>query len=337
MAGPPRKRKIKPRWGRIALVLGVIVALIMGGVALSGYLFVDHLNSKLSRVDAFSGLTGGRPPVFVKGAQNILLLGSDSRDPSKAADLGGWRTDTIILMHIDADHKKAYMISIPRDTWVFVPKSPSRPGFGNQYAKINASFSWGGVPLTVETIEQFTGVRIDHAIVINFGGFAQVTDALGGVDMYIDKTITSIHPPHRVFTKGMHHLNGAQALDYIRQREQFSTGDFARVQHQQEFLKDIMDKATSTGTLTNPSKLSAFLDAISKAIVVDKSFDLVSMAIQFHNLRSSDLTFLTSPSSGSAVEAGQSVVIANAAKAPSFYDAVSHDRIAAWLAANPAK
>jgi LCP family protein required for cell wall assembly len=329
------KRKIRPRWGRIALVAGVLIGLIVGGVALSGYLFVSHLNSKLSRVDAFAGITGGRPPVLVKGAQNILLLGSDARDPSKAADLGGWRTDTIILMHIDADHKKAYMISIPRDTWVFVPQSPSKPGLGNTNAKINASFSWGGVPLTVETVERFTGVHIDHAVVINFGGFAQVTDALGGVDMYIDRTITSIHPPYRVFTKGTHHLNGAQALDYIRQRKQFPTGDFARVQHQQEFLKDIMDKATSSGTLTSPSKLSAFLNAISKAVVVDKSFNLASMAVQFRSLRSSDLTFVTSPSAGTGTMDGQSVVLANKARAAAFYAAVSHDTVTAWLAANP--
>ena len=336
--GPPaqqRKRKIKPRWGRIALVLGVLVALIVGGITLGGYLFVNHINNNLTRVDAFAGLTGGRPPVLVQGAQNILLLGSDSRDPGEAADLGGWRTDTIILMHIDADHKKAYMISIPRDTWVFVPKSPSKPGLGNQYAKINAAFSWGGVPLTVETVENFTGVHIDHAVVINFGGFAQVTDALGGVDMYIDKTITSIHPPYRVFTKGTHHLNGAEALDYVRQRKQFPNGDFARVQHQQEFLKDIMNEATSTGTLTSPSKLSSFLSAISKAVVVDNSFNLTSMAVQFRDLRSDDLSFVTSPSAGTGTEAGQSVVLADKTKAASLYAAVSRDTVATWLAANP--
>jgi LCP family protein required for cell wall assembly len=332
---PPPKRKIKPRWGRIALVLGILTALIVGGVALSGYLFVNHLNNKLTRVDAFAGITGGRPPVLVKGAQNILLLGSDSRDPSEASTEAGWRTDTIILMHIDADHAKAYMISIPRDTWVYIPKSPSKPSLGNQYAKINAAYAWGGVPLTVETVERFTGVHVDHAMVIDFAGFAQVTDALGGVNMYIDQTITSIHPPYRVFTKGNHHLNGAQALDYIRQRKQFASGDFARVQHQQQFLKDIMDAATSSGTLTSPTKLSGFLGAISKAVVVDDSFNLASMAVQFHNLRSNDLTFITSPSAGTGMEAGQSVVLSDKTKSASLYAAVSKDGLATWLAANP--
>ncbi len=332
---PAGKRKIKPRWGRIALVLGVVVALIVGGVVLTGYLFVNHYNDKLSRVDAFSAITGGRPPVLVKGAQNILLLGSDSRDPSQAADQGGWRTDTIILMHVTADHKKAYLISIPRDTWVFVPKSPSKPSLGNTNAKINAAFSWGGLPLTVETVERFTGVHIDHTVLINFGGFDKVVDALGGVTMYIDKTIKSIHKPYRTFTKGTHNLDGAQALDYIRQRKQFANGDFTRVQHQQEFLKDIMDKAASSGTVTSPSKLNAFLDAMSQAIVVDKSFDLGSMALQFRSLKSSDMTFLTSPSAGTGTEDGQSVVEPNKSKAAALFNAVSRDSVASWLAANP--
>jgi LCP family protein required for cell wall assembly len=331
----PRKRKIKPRWGRIALVLGVLIGLIVGGIALSGYLVVNHYNSKLARVDAFDAITGNRPPVLVKGAQNILLLGSDSRDPSKAADLGGWRTDTIILMHINAAHDKAYMISIPRDTWVFVPQSPSNPALGNTNAKINAAFSWGGVPLTVETVERFTGVHIDHAVVINFGGFAQVTDALGGVDMYIDKTIKSIHPPYRTFVKGTHHYNGAEALDYIRQRKQFANGDFTRVAHQQAFLKDIMNEATSSGTLSSPSKLTKFMGAISKAVVVDKTFDLASMAVQFHNLRATDMTFVTSPSAGTGMEDGQSAVLADKPKVASLYAAVGHDDVANWLAVNP--
>jgi LCP family protein required for cell wall assembly len=334
LVGP--KRKIKPRWGRIALVLGVLVGLIVGGLSLSGYLFVNHYNSKLNRVDAFSAITGNRPPVLVKGAQNILLLGSDSRDPSKAADLGGWRTDTIILMHINAGHSKADMISIPRDTWVHIPQSPSNSKLGNTNAKINAAFSWGGVPLTVETVEQFTGVHIDHAVVINFGGFDQVTNALGGVDMYVDKTITSIHPPYRVFTKGNHHFNGAQALDYIRQRKQFANGDFTRVQHQQLFLKDIMNKATSTGTLTSPTKLASFMSAITKAVVVDKSFDLASMALQFRNLRASDLTFITNPSAGTGTEDGQSVVLSDKTKSAALFSAVSRDAVDAWLTANPA-
>jgi LCP family protein required for cell wall assembly len=332
--GGKPKRKIKPRWDRIALV-SVLALLLLGGLIGGGiYLYLNHVNSKVKRIDAFSQITGNRPPVLVKGAQNILLLGSDSRDPSDAANNGGWRSDTIILMHIDADHKHAYLVSIPRDTYVFVPKSQTSP-YGNTMAKINAAFSWGGVPLTVQTVEGFTGVHIDHVVLINFDGFKEVTDALGGVDMYVDQTIKSIHKPYRTFTKGNHHFTGAQALDYVRQRYQYSDGDFRRVKHQQEFLKAVMDKAASTGTLTNPAKLNAFINAMTKAIVVDKQLSIVDMAVQFRSLRSNDMTFLTCPTTGTATRDGQSVVLADKAKASALFDAVSKDTVAAWVAANP--
>ena len=335
--GPvPGGKRRRPRWGRIALVFGIVVALLIGGVVLGGYLFISHFNAKLNRIDAFAGIPNNRPASVVDGAQNVLLLGSDSRDPSEKADLKGWRTDTIILMHVNADHQHAYMISIPRDSWIHIPRSPSQPTFGDTDAKINAAFSWGGVPLTVETVEQFTGVRIDHVVLINFGGFEKVTDALGGVDMKVDKTITSIHKPHRVFTKGPHHFNGAEALDYVRQRKQFSDGDISRVKHQQQFLRAIMDKATSTGTLTNIGKLNDFLTAVAAATIVDKDFDLVSTAYDFRDLRSSDMTFLTSPFSGFATEPdGESAVAVDKVKAASLYNAVVHDQVGQWLAANP--
>jgi LCP family protein required for cell wall assembly len=332
--GAPRRR-IRPRWGRIALVLGVVVALVIGGLALGGFLYVQHVNNKFQHIDAFSTIPGPRPTKVDDGSQNILLLGSDSRNQTRAADLKGWRTDTIILMHVTADHKHAYLISIPRDSWIHIPRSMSQPQFGNTNAKINAAFSWGGVPLTVETVEQFTNVRIDHVVLINFGGFEAVTNALGGVDMYVDQTITSIHKPHRVFTKGTHHFNGAQALDYVRQREQYANGDLTRVKHQQEFLKAIMNKATSTGTLTNLGKMNSFLDALSKAVLVDKGFDLGSMAWQMHGLRSSDMTFLTSPTSGFATEPdGESAVVVDKAKAATLYAAVRDDTVGVWVKAN---
>ncbi len=314
--------------------MAVVALALVCGLGVGGaYLYLKHFDSKVHRIDAFSDITGGRPPKLVSGAQNILMLGSDSRDPAQAANNGGWRSDTIILMHITASHDKAYHISIPRDTWVIVPKSKTSP-YGNTMAKINAAFSWGGVPLTVQAVEGFTGVHIDHVVLINFEGFREVTDALGGVDMYVDQTITSIHKPHRKFTKGEHHFNGAEALDYVRQRKQFAQGDFARVKHQQEFLKAVMDKAASTGTLTNPAKLNAFLNAVTKAIVVDKGLSIADFAIQFRGLRSSDMKFMTSPTSGTSTIDGQSVVVSDKAKASSLYDAVSQDTVAAWLAAN---
>jgi LCP family protein required for cell wall assembly len=234
-------------------------------------------------------------------------------------------------MHIPASHDQAFVISFPRDLYVFVPTSPDGQN-GNRMAKLNAAFAWGGLPLMVQTIEGYTGVRLDHVAVIDFGGFKEVVDALGGVDMKIERTITSIHKPHRTFKKGLNHLSGAEALDYVRQRYQFPDGDFARIRHQQQFLKAIMDKAVSTGTLANPPKLNAFLTSVANALTVDKDLSIVDMAIQFRNLRSDNLVFLTSPNLGSAQRDGESVVLGDREKALALYEAVGKDTVAQWVA-----
>jgi LCP family protein required for cell wall assembly len=241
---------------------------------------------------------------------------------------------------VDADHKKAYLISLPRDLYVYVPKSPTNPQYGDTNAKINAAFAWGGEPLAVQTVEGYTGVHIDHVILVDFGGFQQVTDALGGVDLNIEQDITSIHKPFRHFKKGVNHLNGAEALDYCRQRYQFPDGDFARMRHQQEFMKALMDKAASTGTLANPLKLNSFLKSVTKAMTVDNDFSLADTALEFRNIRSSDITFMVSPNLGAATINGESVVKSDKVKASALYDAVAKDKVGDWVAQNapsPAK
>lgn len=314
----------------MVLLILVLVAGI-GGIGMWAY--AKSLDGNLSRTDAFSSLTGDRPAKTVDGVQNILMMGSDSRNPKTNK---GWRPDTIMLLHVDADHKHAYVISIPRDTYVYIPPMKGADN-GDTHSKINAAFSWGGTPLMVKTVEGFTGVRVDHVAIINFEGFKSVTDALGGVRMYVDQTITSIHPPHRKFTKGWHNFNGAQALDYCRQRYQFANGDFTREKHQQQFLKDLLKKAASTGTLSNPKKLNDFLQAVTKVVIVDKDFHLVDMAVQFRSLRSSDVTFLTSPHEGSQNVNGESVVLSDKKNASSLFEAVDKDKIAGWIKQHPQK
>jgi LCP family protein required for cell wall assembly len=324
----------RPRWGRIALVVGVALLLI-GGIGLGGgLLYYNRIDAGLNRTDPFSQITGNRPAKTVNGALNILMLGSDSRDPDSKDKPGEWRTDTMMLMHIPASHDKAYIISIPRDLYVFVPKSPTNPELGGYKAKINSAFAWGGLPLAVQTIEGYTGVRVDNVVLIDFGGFKQVTDALGGVDMNIEEDVTSIHTPFRHFKKGMNHLNGEEALDYCRQRYQFPDGDFARVRHQQQFLKALLDKASSSGTLGNPVRLNAFIKSVTKAVTVDKDLSIADMVLQFRNVRSSDLTFLVSPNLGSDDVDGESVVVSDKDKASTLYEAVAKDTVADWVAAN---
>jgi LCP family protein required for cell wall assembly len=202
-------------------------------------------------------------------------------------------------------------------------------------AKINAAYSWGGVPLTVQTVETFTGVHLDHVVLIDFAGFQQVVNALGGIDMYVDQTITSIFAPHRTYTKGTDHFAGAQALDYVRQRYQFADGDFTRQAHQRAFLMDLLSTAASSGTLDNPAKLNAFLQAVTKSVTVDQGFDLVNTVLQLRDLHSSDVTALASPSAGTGWIGGQSVVKADAVKARALFQAVADDTMAGYLATNP--
>ena len=202
-AGPGR-RGPRPRWGRIALVAGVavlVLALLGGRRRLAAT--PSNLNDDLDRTDPFSEITGGRPAKTVDGALNILLVGSDSRDPDAPVDRPGkWRADTMIVMHIPADHKTGLPGLDPARPVRADPGERRRGLRHRQRAKINAAFAFGGLPLAVQTVECFTDVRIDHVVAIDFGGFKEVTDALGGVDLKVEQTITSIHKPYRKFNKG---------------------------------------------------------------------------------------------------------------------------------------
>jgi len=337
MPGGPARRGPRPHWKRIALVAGIAV-LVLGLLAGGGlWAYVRGLDNDLKRTDPFAELAGGRPK-SVSGALNILLVGSDSRDPDAPVDRASkWRADTIIVMHIPASHDKAYLVSIPRDLYVPIPESAGADCGSGERHKINAAFAFGGLPLAVRTVECFTDVRIDHVVAIDFAGFKEVTDALGGVELTVERDITSIHKPYRKFKKGVNHMNGAEALDWIRQRKQFPDGDFARMRHQQEFLRALMDKAVSTGTLTNPAKLNAFLRSVTNAVTVDEDFSLVDMAIQFRGLRSENLHFLTSPHLGSQMVNGESVVVSDREKALAMYQAMANDTMDAWVQANPTK
>ncbi|HEX7746468.1 MAG TPA: LCP family protein [Micromonosporaceae bacterium] len=312
----------------------MLVLALLAGVGL--YLYGTKLNGDLKRTDAFAGVTAGRPAKTVDGPVNILLVGSDSRDPDAPLDRGSkWRADTIILMHVPSSHDRAYLVSMPRDLYVPIPDNPGAACETGERAKINAAFAFGGLPLAVRTVECFTDVHIDHVVAIDFAGFKEVTDALGGVDLTVEQDTRSIHKPFRTFKKGVNHMDGAEALDWIRQRKQFPDGDFARMRHQQEFLRALMDKAASSGTLANPAKLVSFLSATTDAVTVDKSFSLVDMALQFRKLRGEDLQFLTSPHRGSEMIDGESVVVSNREKALSLYRAMTSDKMADWVTANP--
>ncbi|MDG4779486.1 LCP family protein [Micromonospora sp. WMMD961] len=293
----------------------------------AGGLYFRSINSGIERVDAFADVPEeSRPQVVAKGALNIMILGSDSRDPENSS---GSRTDTIILAHLPKDRQSAQLISIPRDSWVSVPESPQ--GRGGRDAKINAAFAWGGVPLMVQTVEKFTGVRVDNVAMVDFAGFKEIVDALGGIDITVEKGFTSKHSLNpdgrREFVAGRQTMDGGAALDYARERYAFAEGDFTRIKHQQQVIKAILDKAASGGTLGSPTKLNSFVRATADAVAVDESMSLVDLATQLRHLRSGQLAFYTCPTKGTGQMGNESVVLVDKPKAERVFDAIRRDAV----------
>jgi LCP family protein required for cell wall assembly len=200
-------------------------------------------------------------------AQNILLLGSDSRGSigGSLSDIRGQRSDTMMVVHIAADRSAVSVMSILRDSWVEIP--------GHGEAKINAALSWGGVPLAVQTVERLLGVRLDHVAVVDLFGFKSVTDALGGVDLHNPIAFDSYHLNGYHFDEGPLHLNGAEALAFARERYAFADGDFERVRNQQLVTRAILGAMIRTETLTDVGKLADLFDALTQYIAVDDGLD----------------------------------------------------------------
>jgi LCP family protein required for cell wall assembly len=335
IAPPGDPKATRRRRRRKILLISLLVVALLGGIGLAGVGWYLHsVESSIERVEAFTDVPeANRPAKVAKDAQNFLILGSDTRDPENT---GGSRSDTIILAHFPADQSSGQLISIPRDTWVHIPRSKDGK-HGDTKAKINAAYAWGGIPLTVQTVEEYTGVRIDHVAIVDFSGFKEIVDALGGVEIDVAEGFTSTHSLNpdgrRVFKKGRQEMDGAAALDYARERYAFANGDFTRIQHQQQVIKAILDKAASGSMLTNPGKLNGFLRSTADAVSVDKSLNIFNTAMDLRHLRSGNLTFLTNPTKGTGRVGTESVVFDNPAKAKVLYDAVRRDAVSEILSA----
>ncbi|HKE52399.1 MAG TPA: LCP family protein [Actinomycetes bacterium] len=268
-------------------------------------------------------------------ALNFLLAGTDRRSDlattGEEALAPAWvpgqqRSDTIILVHLTADRKNAYVISFPRDSWVDIP--------GHGLDKINDAFSLGGPTLYVRTLEHLTGIRIDHLAIIDWDGFIELTDALGGVDVTIPQTTYDFHN-HRTWEAGTYHLYGKDALDYVRQRYGLPRGDFDRVQRQQNFLREIMRETLNSGTLSNPLRLARVLDAVTKTVSVDDTMsnaDLRGLALSLRGIQQGNVVFMTAPISGTGYEGSASVVYLDEQRAQRLYDAIKNDDVDSYLA-----
>jgi LCP family protein required for cell wall assembly len=342
------------RRGLIGSGIGLVVSIAAAGGGFAVWSKPNSINENLERAFDLEGLPDDSRPDKLNEALNILVIGSDAREDSNPGDA---RSDTTIIMHVNEGGTEAYGVSVPRDLYVHVPEyeqAEYHPDYTGSDAKFNAAYAWGGVPLTVLTLEELTGTRIDHVVEIDFAGLVEVVDALGGVTMnieaadapdhYDESGVTSIHGEHRFFPVGENTLMGEEALDYVRQRYQWNEGDFARMRHQQELIKAIMDSALSAGVLTDRNRLTSFIDSTSDAVKVDTTFNVTSTAISLMGLRSDDLVFMTTPNLGTDTINGESVVVYtydlenpenDNPEAVSLWQAIREDTVAEWVAANP--
>jgi LCP family protein required for cell wall assembly len=296
-----RKRAV-----RAASLTAVVVTL---SVIFAGLFVYRHLEGNITALDTEDALGTDRPDKVVDQGEpldplNILLLGSDTREGLDNAKIGGdtpGLSDTTILLHLSADRQRAYGVSLPRDAMVERPDCVTEDGGTDPggLSMFNAAYAVGGPACTQRTVEQLTGIHIDHFVVVDFSGFKHMVDALGGVEVCVPEEVNddigNIHLPAGTFE-----ADGDQALDYVRVRHGISNnGDIGRMKRQQAFLASMSNKAISAGTLANPVKLYNFLDAATESLTTDPDLanlkNLAELANQLRNIGLDKIQFMTVP------------------------------------------
>jgi LCP family protein required for cell wall assembly len=297
----PRRRRVTTK--RVLIGLAVLL-LVVGTVVVVAY---KKLEGNINAISITDALGKDRPKsVKVSGPKeplNILVLGSDNRDGTKIGGDTPGLSDTTILLHLSADRKRAYGVSIPRDAMVDRPDCRSKDGKGTVsggLTQFNTAYAVGGPACTIKTVEKITDIRIDHFVVINFAGFKEMVNAVNGVEVcvpeQVDDNVGHIHLP-----AGTYKVNGNQALDYVRVRHDIGaeTGDIGRMKRQQAFISAMIKKVVSKGTLANPVRLYRFLDAATKSLTTDTGFahlkELASLGSSLKNIGLDNIQFITVP------------------------------------------
>ncbi|MFI5754897.1 LCP family protein [Streptomyces sp. NPDC051569] len=308
------RRRRKGR-GRKRLALGISAAVTVLAIAAAGAVYLK-LNGNIDTFDG-KGLSPQRPKATVGAAQNILLIGSDTRAGANAALGGGkdavGRSDTTILLHVYADHRHAVGVSIPRDTLVDIPPCLLPDGKWtpvSQHTMFNAAFSVGGTEAgnpacTQNTVEALTGLRIDHTVVVSFQGFATMTEAVGGVPICLPQDIyqKDLNPNRAtrgklIYHQGKQEVSGKTALDYVRLRHGIGdSSDIGRTKRQQAFIGSLIKQVKAEGF--SPTTLLPLANAATKSLTVDPGLGtaakLLDFAMSLKDIDLADIQFLTAP------------------------------------------
>ncbi len=296
------------RAGYIALTV-VVVAVVVA--SLGAYAIYRRLDGNVSVVRV-----GGLSHRSVYGAQNILLLGSQTRQGQRAGDLGSnpslntSNSDNLLLVHLDPTHTHAIVLSIPRDTMVYEPGCRARPSIGTgiigpyQSAIIDGAMNIGGPSCAVSTVTDLTGITLDHFVMFNFNSFRAMVDTIGGVEVCVPRS--GYHDPYSGLnlSGGRHLLTYNQALAYVRTRHGVQAegdvgGDLPRIELQQAFMSSVIQKVNSQGLLSNSVELLKIADVATRALTVDQGLDSVSkllgLARSLTGLHAQNVTLLTMP------------------------------------------
>jgi LCP family protein required for cell wall assembly len=332
----PRGRRGRgSRRRRIVGWIAVITTVLVTGTSLVAY--AAYLNT-LHSIETFSaaGLGSHRPPAY-GASENILLVGSDSRAGSNEKFGGrfvqGQRSDTMLIVHIRPHHKGAVVVSLPRDSEVpiLACKADTKHGYQGQPAvpgqteMLNATFAFGGPLCLWKTVEQETGIRIDHYVGLTFWGFINVINDIGGVNVCLPK---SIHDPKSGLnlSAGRHHVKGFEALAFWRERYVGEGSDLQRIQRQQYLMAGLMQEVKTGGLLSNYPRMYKVLRDTAHALTVDQGLSLsnmVSLAENLRTLTTKSVRFITVPNQPDP--ANQNRVVWTQPQANRLFHAIEHD------------
>ncbi|MEV6479998.1 LCP family protein [Streptomyces sp. NPDC051576] len=281
-AKPPRKRRRVWRWVALGLVLLVLSA---GGV---GYWLYSDLNGNIKGVDLDKAIGDNRPEKLPTSGQNLLVLGSDSRAGANASlgtgNVSGARSDTALVIHIPEGRAKAVAVSIPRDTLVTRPECTAKDGStlpSKKRVMFNSVYSLAGPACVVKTVEEMSGVRMDHFVEVDFAGFKGLVDAIGGVTVTVDQDIHDTSSGLDI-TAGTHRLDGTQALQFVRTRHGIGDGsDLGRIGLQQQFLIALLSEIKKQDLLGSPTKAYRIADNLTESLTTDSGLASLTKLAEF--------------------------------------------------------